>query len=305
MSSHLDPGGLDSRRARAGVLYGAAAYAWWGLCPIYFKVVASVPALEVLAHRVVWSALLLAILIVLRGRLKTAVAVLRNRRTALTLLGTAALIACNWLIFIYAVAHDELLQAGLGYFINPLVSVLLGFVFLGERLRRWQKISVVLAAFGVGYLILAGGEVPFLGLTLAFLFGFYGLIRKKAPVDALTGLTIETLILSPAALVYLIYISTTGLGVFGGADSSINMLLASAGVITALPLLWFANAAHRLRLSTLGFLQYIAPTGQVLLACLAYGEPFTADHLIAFSAIWTALAIYSIDMVRSSGQRCQ
>jgi len=285
--------------ARAGVAYGIAAYAWWGLVPVYFKAVAHVPALEVLAHRVIWSVVLLAALIVLKSRWREAASAMRRRRTAVTLLVTTVLIACNWLIFIYAVATDRLLEASLGYFINPLVNVLLGFVFLGERLRRWQTISVALAAVGVLYLTLGYGRFPWIALALAASFGLYGLLRKTAPVDALIGLTVETTLLLPLALAYVLIAGATGAGKFAAGSWSDSILLVSAGIVTAVPLLWFTNAARRLRLATLGFLQYLAPTGHFLLAVAAYGETFTTAHLLAFGCIWTALAIYSIDTVRA------
>jgi chloramphenicol-sensitive protein RarD len=284
-----------ARGAQLGVAYGVAAYAWWGLCPIYFKAVASVPALQVLAHRIVWSVLLLLLLTVVQRRWQPVRAVCRDRRTLLRLCVTTLLIANNWGLFIWAVAHDHLLQASFGYFINPLVNVLLGFVFLRERLRRMQTLAVLLAAIGVAYLIFAYGQFPWIALVLALSFAFYGLLRKTARADALVGLTVETALLTPVALAFLLFEGLRGAGAFGVISRQMDLLLASAGIITAVPLLWFAAAAKRLWYSTLGILQYLAPTGQFLLAVLAYGEPFTRDHLISFSLIWTALIIYSVD----------
>ena len=284
-----------ARVARLGVAYGVAAYLWWGLCPIYFKAVASVPALQILGHRIVWSVVLLALLTLVQRRWEPVWAVCRDRRTLLCLCATTALIANNWGLFIWAVTHDQLLQASFGYFINPLVNVLLGFVFLRERLRRMQTIAVLLAAIGVVYLIVAYGQFPWLALVLAFSFAFYGLLRKTARADALVGLTVETTLLTPLALAYLVYEGLRGDGAFGTVSRQMDLLLVSAGVVTAVPLLWFAAAAKRLWYSTLGILQYLAPTGQFLLAVLAYGEPFTRDHLISFSLIWVALIIYSVD----------
>jgi chloramphenicol-sensitive protein RarD len=286
--------------ARAGVMYGLAAYAWWGLVPIYFKAVAHVPAMEVLAHRIVWSVVLLAVLMRVYGRWRAAIESLRTRQTVITLCGTTLLLAVNWFTFIWAVAHEEVLQASLGYFINPLLNVLLGFVFLRERLRRWQTFSVALAAAGVTYLTISYGQMPYIALILATTFGFYGLLRKTAKVDALVGLTVETMLIGPFALAYLIYLGVGGVGLFGTVSLTTDGLLALAGVVTAVPLLWFANAARRLRLSTLGFLQYIAPSGHFLLAVVAYGEAFTVTHLITFTCIWIALAIYSIDTARAA-----
>jgi len=295
---------VDRRvEGRLGVVYGVAAYTWWGLVPIYFKAVAHIPALEVLAHRVIWSVLLLVILLRLKRRLRTAPAILRETRTFLTLLGTTALIALNWFVFIWAVAHDQVLQASLGYFINPLVNVALGFIFLRERLRGWQMVCVGLAAIGVTYLAIDVGEVPTIALVLAGSFGLYGLLRKTARVDALLGLFVETLLLLPLALGYVGYQTLQGHGRFGIGSWEESVLLAAGGIITATPLLWFTNAARRLRLATLGFLQYIAPTGQFLLAVALYGEAFTRGHRISFGCIWTALLLYSIDTAIHSRRR--
>jgi chloramphenicol-sensitive protein RarD len=297
----LQHGGLEARNdanraaARLGAAYGIAAFTWWGLCPVYFKAVAQVPALEVLAHRVIWSVVLLAILIGLQKRWGEVRSVLRERPTMLRLGATTVLIANNWGIFIWAVANGELLQASLGYFINPLINVLLGVVLLRERLRRMQMLSVVLAAVGVGYMIVEYGEVPWIALLLAFSFAFYGLLRKTARAEALVGLTVETTLLAPLALAFLFYKGAQSTGSFAAVSWQLDVLLASAGIITAVPLIWFTAAARRLRYSTLGFIQYLAPTGQFLLAVLAFGEPFTRDHLITFAFIWTALAIYSAD----------
>jgi chloramphenicol-sensitive protein RarD len=268
---------------------------WWGLCPIYFKAMVSVPVLQVLAHRVVWSVLLLGVLVLLQRRWPDVVAAVRDRRTILRLCLTTLLIANNWGVFIWAVAHDELLQASLGYFINPLINVLLGFVFLRERLRRLQAVSVVLAGVGVAYLIGVYGQVPWIALILAFSFGFYGLLRKTSRADPLVGLGVETTLLAPLAIAFLFFEDARGVGVFLNVSWHLDVLLASAGVITAVPLLWFVAAAKRLRYTTIGFIQYLAPTGQFLLAVIAYGEPFTRDQLIAFAFIWAALALYSID----------
>ncbi|MHC4067472.1 MAG: EamA family transporter RarD [Planctomycetota bacterium] len=288
------------RAARIGVTYGLGAYLWWGLVPVYFKAVVRVPALEVLAHRIVWSVLLLTGLLVVQRRWALVGAVMKSRVTAVTLAGTTVLIAVNWFVFIWAVANDQVLQASLGYYVNPLVNVLLGYAFLGERLRRWQGLSVALAAVGVGYMAYGYGQIPWISLILAGSFGLYGLLRKTAKVGALVGLMVETTLLVPLALGYLVYLAVAGLGTLGTASLRMDGLLVLAGVVTAVPLLWFANAARRLRLATLGFLQYVAPTGHFVLAVAAYGEPFTRAQGITFACIWTALAIYSIGTVRAA-----
>ena len=297
--SNLMQGNIDDaerRQARIGVVYGVAAFGWWGLCAIYFKAVAHVPALQVLAHRVVWSLLFLIALVWFQQNWAVMARTWRDRRTLARLGLTTVLIGNNWGLFIWAVANDRLLEASLGYFINPLVNVLLGFVFLRERLRRMQGISVVLASVGVAFMIVCHGQLPWIALVLAFSFGFYGLIRKTADVPPLIGLTVETALMLPVALVYLIVQQFRGTGAFG-SDSATSLLLTAAGIITAVPLLWFVAAAKRLRYVTMGFIQYLAPTGQFLLAVLAYGETFTRDHLITFAFIWAALVLYSIDAV--------
>jgi chloramphenicol-sensitive protein RarD len=288
----------ETRRARSGVFYGLAAYSWWGLVVLYFKAVSHVPELEVLAHRVLWSMLLLGLLVTLRGRWREAAAALRNRKTALTLVATTVLVASNWFVFIWAMSNNEVVQASLGYFINPLVNVLLGFLFLKERLRKWQWFSVVLAFTGVAYMTLGVGQFPWIAVFLATAFGLYGLLRKTVAVDSLLGQTVETAFLLPVALGYLGYLALNDSMAFLHVDLGTDVLLMAAGVVTATPLLWFATAARRLRLATLGFLQYIAPTSQLLLGVLVFGEAFTQDHQIAFTLIWAALAVYTADAVR-------
>ncbi|MBU0640167.1 MAG: EamA family transporter RarD [Planctomycetes bacterium] len=289
----------DHGTARLGVVCGIAAYGLWGAFPIYFKAVKSVPALEVLAHRIVWSLAFLLLLVLARHRWANLVGAVRCRRTLLTLATTTLLIAGNWLVFIWAVAHDYVLEASLGYFINPLVSILLGFVFLRERLRPWQTFSVFLAVAGVAYLAIAAAGLPWIALCLAFSFGFYGLLRKTARVSSLEGLTVETGLLTPVAVAFMVYGAVSGQAAFAAGTTRITFLLLVSGVLTAIPLLLFTIAARRLRLATMGFLQYLAPTGHFLLAVAVYGEPFTRVHVLTFTFIWLALAIYSVDTLRS------
>jgi len=284
---------------RLGVAYGLAAYIWWGFIPLYFKAVASVPPLEVLAHRVVWSLVFLSLILWGRGRLKDVRTVLRDRRSMGLLTVTTVLIAVNWLVFIWSVFNHRLLEASLGYFINPLVNVLLGFLFLKERLRPWQTVAVVLAGLGVIWLAVGSGTTPWIALVLAFSFGTYGLLRKIARPDGPVGLTVETLILTPVALVWLLWSNHQGTLVFGHQGWGMSLLLMAGGPITALPLIWFAEGARRLRYATIGFLQYIAPSLQFLLAVTVFGETFTAAHAVSFGFIWAALLLYSIDTARS------
>lgn len=284
--------------ARAGVAYGLAAYVFWGLAPIYFKAVSTVPPLEVLAHRIVWSVVLLAIFISFTRRWRPAISSLRSRQTLLFLAATTILVSTNWFLFIWAVTNNLLLQASLGYYINPLVSILLGMVFLGERLSRWGKISVVLAVVAVGFQVIRGAGVPYVALILACSFGMYGLLRKIVRVDAVVGLAVETSMLFPLAAAYLIWLGYTGAGSLGTISRSFDGLLLLAGVVTTFPLVWFTKAARRLRLSTIGFLQYISPSLHFALAVFVYGEPFSWSAAITFCCIWVALAIYSIDATR-------
>lgn len=287
--------------ARRGILLGLSAYMVWGFFPAYFKALAGAAPLEIVAHRIAWSALLLLLLSLLRGRSQALRSAFGQRRVLLTLCGSTLLIATNWLVFIYAVEGGEVLQSSLGYFINPLVSILLGFVFLGERLNRPQQVSLLLAAGGVLYLALQGGEVPWIALILAWSFGLYGLLRKIAQVDALIGLTVETLLLAPLATGYLVWLQSQGESAFLAGSLRHNLLLPLAGAVTALPLLCFAGAARRLRLATVGFLQYITPTLHFVLAVGLFGEPFSAIHLVSFSCIWAGLAIYTADALRQLG----
>jgi len=288
---------------RKGVVYGLAAYLFWGFFPVYFKAVQLVPPLEMVAHRICWSLTFLLLLIVWKGAWREMGNLLASPKSLAALGGSTLLIATNWLVFIYAVSEGEVLQSSLGYFINPLVSVLLGFVFLGERLERAQWISLVLAVTGVVYLAVSYGSMPWISLLLAASFGLYGLIRKSLHVEPLVGLTVETLLLAPIALIYLILLHDRGTGVFLATSTRLDLLIPMSGVITAIPLLLFAAAAKRLRLATVGFLQYITPTLHFLLAVTVYGERFTHTHLISFLFIWSGLALYSLHAYRAAKPR--
>jgi len=286
------------RDTRAGIVYGLAAYVTWGIAPIYFKAVSSVPPLEVLGHRIIWSIVLLSIISCFTFGWRKIREAFKSRIVILTLIATALLVGANWFMFIWSITNDMLLQASLGYFINPLFSVLLGVVFLKERLSRWGKLSVFLALAGVLYMIIRVGEVPYIALLLAITFGFYGLLRKIVKINAISGLTVETALLGPIALIYLIYLGQEGTGAFGAVSWKLTILLACAGPVTTMPLIWFTKAARRLDLITVGFLQYIAPSLNFVQAVFVFGEAFTVHHGITFGCIWIALAIYSIDMSR-------
>jgi len=282
---------------RTGVLYTGGAFLFWGLAPLYWKQLESLPATEVLAHRIAWSLPCLALLIAWRGRWREVRSALGVSRTRVTLLATTLLIGGNWFTFIWAVNNGHVLDASLGYYINPLVSVLLGYLCLGERLRRPQWLSLGLAAAGVAILTSRHG-LPWISLVLASTFALYGLLRKIVAAQALTGLFIEVAILAPIAGAHLLRLHHGGQGAFASGDLPADLVLACAGPVTAAPLLMFTHGARRLTLASVGFLQYLTPTGHFLLAVACFGEAFTATHLAAFACIWTALALYSADLHR-------
>lgn len=290
-----------ARERRQGIVGTLAAFTIWGLAPLYFKAVGSVPATEIVAHRVLWSLLLLAGLLAFWRGFDG----LRRLRGEPRLLGlltlTALLTGSNWLVFVWAISVDRLVEASLGYFINPLVSILLGRLFLGERLRPLQKAAVALACAGVLWRVGQVGSLPWIALFLALTFGFYGLLRKRAPVDAINGLFVETLVTAPLAIAWLAWQAARGTLHFGSGGPT-DLLLPLAGVLTAVPLMLFAVGAKRLPLSTVGFLQYIAPSLNFLLAVFAFREPFDGAQLVGFALIWSGLALYSADMLRASRQ---
>ncbi|HEX8226145.1 MAG TPA: EamA family transporter RarD [Allosphingosinicella sp.] len=288
----------EHARTRAGLLLGLGAYLLWGVLPLYFKAIAHVAPSEIVAHRIVWSLLLLAALASLWKRWPAIRAALRNPRVAATLGLTALLIAGNWLIYIWAVINNHVLEGSLGYYLNPLVNVLLGVVLLKERLTRPQMFAVALAAAGVAVLAAGAGEGLWISLTLAASFATYGFLRKVTPVESIEGLAIETAILTPVALGWLIWLERAGEGSLLN-DPLTDALLVLAGAATAIPLLLFTAAAKRLPYSTLGFLQYIAPSLQFLLAVLVFGEVLTTAHIVCFGAIWTALVIFAVEGVRT------
>jgi len=282
------------------VLYALAAYTSWGFTPAYWRALESVPSSQLLAHRVLWSlAVGVALLLVTRGAGELRAA-LRSRRHALPMLLSSLLIGVNWLVFLYAVETERVLDTSLGYYINPLISVLMGTLVLGERLRPWQAAAVVLAAVGVLRLTLELGSLPWISLVLALSFALYGLVRKLAPVMPVVGFTLEVAILAPLALAYLALVHAQDGGAAAGAPLGVRLLLAGSGIVTAVPLLCFNSAAKRLNLSTVGLFQYLAPSIAFVLAVALYGEPFTRAHAIAFGCVWLALAIYSLDSLRAA-----
>lgn len=290
----------DRSQRSAGLIFGVSAYLLWGVMPLYFKALTHVGPVEIVAHRILWSLVFLGALIALWRRWPAVRAALSNRRAMLLLVATSVLIAINWLVYIYAVVSGHVLEGSLGYYLNPLVNILLGVVILKERLSRLQVAATLIAGAGVLALAAGAGSGLWISLVLAVTFASYGFLRKIAPVEALEGLSIETVILAPLALGWMLWLQQTGTGSFLVAGPTTTLLLALGGAITAIPLLLFTAAARRLPYSTMGFLQYLAPSLQFLLAVLAFGEPLTRAHMICFGAIWTALALFTFDGLRAA-----
>ncbi|MBD5802573.1 EamA-like transporter family protein [Azoarcus sp. Aa7] len=289
----------DSHRRRQGVIATLIAFTIWGLMPLYFKAVGSVSPGEVVAHRVLWSVVfLLALLALWRGFDGLRRLAAQPRLIGLLAL-SASLTGSNWLVFVWAISENRLIEASLGYFINPLVSILLGRLVLGERMRPLQQAAVALACAGVAWRVWQVGTLPWIALFLAVTFGLYGLLRKRAPVDAINGLFVETLVTAPLAIGWLVWLASRGTLQFG-QDLATDALLPLAGVLTAVPLMLFAIGAQRLPLSTIGFVQYLAPSINFLLAVFVFHEPFDAAQLAGFALIWAALAVYSVDMLRAN-----
>ena len=287
----------SQQESLSGVAYASSAFFIWGLSPIYWKVLHNIPAFEIIMHRVIWSFFFLFIILVFQRHWAEFTTAVKTRRNLFILFPTTMLLGFNWFIYIWAVNNEHILQASLGYFINPLVNVLLGMVFLRERLRLLQTVSLVLAGIGVLYLTIQYGQFPWLALSLAVAFGFYGLIRKVAPVSSLVGLSMEMLFLFVPALAYIVILNSKGTGALFNVSIKIDLFLMGAAFLTAFPLLLFTLGARRLNLSTVGFIQYIAPSCMFLLGVFLYNEPLSSAQIWTFVLIWTALCIYSADSV--------
>lgn len=289
--------------SRLGVTAALAAFITWGVVPVYFKWLVAIPPLEIIAHRILWSLPVLAGFLLLRDGKAFFTRIPLPGRQILGLLLSGLVLAVNWLLFVWAVTNEQVLATSLGYFINPLVNVVLGFLFLHERLRPLETGAVLVAALGTAYLTWYLGVAPWISLGLAFSFGAYGLIRKKLDVGPMTGLLWEALLLSVPAIIYLLWQHTHGGLAFGQMSLRLDFLLALSGLVTILPLIWFNVAAGHMSLSTLGFFQYIAPTITFLLAVFLYGETFTQGHAVAFGCIWLALLVISADrLIRARWQ---
>ncbi|MBN1277183.1 MAG: EamA family transporter RarD [Deltaproteobacteria bacterium] len=286
-----------SREKNIGVLFALAAYGFWGFVPFYFKAVGHVPAMEILTHRIIWSVPMTAILIAFAKDWPKLKEALSSPGVLRTLFITALLVATNWLVFIYAVNTGRVLQASLGYYICPLVNVLLGVIFLRERLRRLQVLSVLFAAAGTAIITIHYGRIPWIALYLGITFSTYGLLRKTIRIESVNGLFMETSMMFPFAAGYLVYLGINGSISFGTIDSKTTLLLILAGAVTTFPLVWFTSAARRLQYTTMGLIQYIAPSLMFLLAVFRYQEPFTMINFMSFGCIWAGLAIYVFDTI--------
>ncbi|MBA3666369.1 MAG: EamA family transporter RarD [Sphingomonas sp.] len=286
-----------ARHARAGLFYGLAAYGLWGVLPIYFKLLKGVPSVDIVAHRIVWSMVALALLVTVARASNQVKAAFRQRRTLAVLAVTAVLIGTNWLLYVYAINSGHILAGSLGYYLNPLANILLGRFILKERLTRLQWAAVAIAAAGIAVLAAGALGTLWISLTLCFSFATYGLLRKIVAVESLAGLTIETMILFPLALGWLLIGGAEGRPFLGSGGGSETALLMAAGIVSTVPLLCFTAAARRLPYSTVGILQFLAPTLQFLLAVAVYGETFTRAHAIAFGAIWIALILYVSSLI--------
>jgi chloramphenicol-sensitive protein RarD len=278
----------------AGVLSAGCAFLMWGVFPLYLKTLKAIPPLEILSHRVFWSFIMLALILTLRHQWGWITSIKKNPRITAAFIASASMLAINWVVYIWSINHDRIVDASLGYFIAPLFNVLFG-VMLGERLRLWQWISVGLAATGVAWLTISAGQLPWIGLTLAFTFGLYGLLRKTASLGALEGLTLETLVMLPLSALFLLLPESGSSHAFVNAGINTSLLLVAAGPVTAIPLFLFAYGALRIPLSLVGILQYIGPTIQLLLGIYLYNEAFSPTKFIGYGLIWCALGLYSIE----------
>ncbi|QHJ12164.1 Protein RarD [Paraglaciecola mesophila] len=288
---------MNDKAVKSGVLFAIAAYTMWGIAPMYFKLIGQVPAMEILMHRIIWSVLVLVLLVAVTGKINKVKQAILNPKVMQILLISGLLLAANWFIFIWAINNNHLLDASLGYYINPLLNVFLGRIFLGERLRRMQKVAVGLALSGVAYFIVSYGQLPWVALALAGTFGIYGLLRKQVAVDSLPGLLIESVFLLPPAIVYWIWFAGEYSNMLTN-DLPLNITLICAGIVTTAPLLCFTAAAKRIMFSTLGFFQYIGPSLMFVLAAAVYGEPLDNSKLVMFAFVWLALGLFSYDSLR-------
>jgi chloramphenicol-sensitive protein RarD len=286
-----------------GILFAAGAYLLWGLFPVYFKAVSQVPSVEILAHRMVWSLVLVVGLLAALRSWRWIRSLVERPSELRWYAGSAVLVSINWFLYIFAVNADRVVDASLGYFINPLVTVAIGAIVLRETLRPMQWGAVAIAAAGVAWLAWQAGEPPWIGLTIAFSFAGYGLLRRKAPLGSVEGFAVEVALLAPLALIYLWWLASTGVDHFAGGATDLQLLLMLSGPVTAAPLLLFTAGARRIPFATLGLLQYIAPTLQLILGVWLYQEPFGGAKVIGYALVWLALAVFAADGIRQGLRR--
>jgi chloramphenicol-sensitive protein RarD len=292
----------NTKNATMGYVYALQAFLTWGILPIFWKLFSDVPALEILAHRIFWSFAFLIILLILT-RQKNVWSLLRQKKTRKSLIISSLLIGLNWGLFIYAVNTKQIVEASLGYYINPIVNVILGMIVLNEKLDKLKYIAVLIASAAVLYLTIDYGKFPWISIILACSFGLYGLTKKTAGIEAIPALAVETLILAPFALGYILYKMWIGSGALFTGSISTSSYLMLTGIVTTLPLYWFAKGAQRIPLSALGFMQYIAPTLMLLIGILIYNEPFRYEQFIAFGLIWLALTLYTTSIIRNTRKK--
>lgn len=293
----------ENSTTKSGVINAICAYSLWGVAPIYFKLLSDIPSADILVHRIIWSFLLLVVIVISMGQWRKVQQIFATPKKLFWLLATSLLLGINWLVFIWAINSDHILEASLGYYINPLFSVALGMVFLGERLTKWQIVAVALAFSGVLIQLISLGTVPYIALSLAASFGFYGLMRKKMPVDTVPGLLIESAWLLPIGIFYwLIFMDSQSSNLMTNT-TALNLTLFAAGAVTTAPLLFFTNAAKKLSLTVLGFFQYIGPSIMFIVAVTLYQETLVFEKLLTFVFIWSALLVFSIDSIKKLRQK--
>lgn len=293
----MGPAIIDAEKNKAGILYGATSFALWGILPLYWKLLQTVPPLEILYHRIFWSFIIMIAVVFLSKKWKNMIDVFSDVRKLVPVFLCGILISINWYIYIYAVNTEQVIEASMGYYMNPLVMVLLGVTVFKERLNRWQLSAIVLAALGVIIVTVQYGRVPWIALVLACSFATYGLVKKMVAVDSIIGLTMETLIVMPVALFFILKLETGGTGTFVTAPFTLSLILAGSGIVTATPLLLYARGIEKTTFSMIGFLQYIAPSINLFLGIFVFREHFTLSHLISFCFIWAGLVIFTMSNV--------
>jgi len=292
----------ESNNSTVGYLYALQAFFAWGILPLFWKLLHHVESIEVLSHRIFWSFAFLILLLLFRKE-KNTWQLLKQKQTRNKLICTSLLIGFNWGLFIYAVNSNQIVEASLGYYINPIINVLLGMIILKEKLDKLKLSALIIASLSVIYLTIDYGHFPWIAIFLATSFGFYGLLKKTTGVEAIPALSIETFLLTPIATIYIIYLFINNSGSFIYTNLSTDIYLILTGVVTTLPLYWFAKGAQRIPLSAIGFMQYIGPTLMLLIGIFIYGESFKSEQIIAFSLIWVALALYSFSMIRNTRKK--